>query len=140
MTGPNGIIDFVLHPSFNFMTTSTSIPSTIVNPLVGTAVLSAGPTPPGIPDPLSVSYGIVWAVSFAPPFAGVTLGALPTYQDRVFDLVVTHTLSSGLVVVTQRFSTHQSNGILFWENLLPSNVLIDVFPNFEVTLEWLIGV
>jgi len=133
VTGPNGIIDFFLHPTFNFLTTSTSSPTDIVNPLTGSTVLA--PT-----AGLAASFGIVWAVSFAPPFAGRTPGLLPIYEDKVFDLIVTHTLASGLVVVTQRFGTHESNGILFWEHLLPSNVLINVFPNFQLIVEWLIGI
>jgi len=133
MVGPNGIIDFFLHPTFNFITSSVTNPSPIFNPLTGTTVLT-----PSVG--LASSFGIVWAVSFAPAQAGQTLGVLPTYEDRVFDLVVTHTLASGLVVVSQRFDTHESNGILFWENLLPSNVTIEVFPHFELTVEWLIGI
>jgi hypothetical protein len=134
MTGPNGIIDFFLHPTFNLITSSVTNPTVIPNPLSGPSnvlVASVG---------LASSFGIVWAVSFAPPKAGVTLGVLPTYEDRVIDLIITHELNSGLVVVSQRFDSHESNGILFWEHLLPSAVAIDVFPNYELTVEWLIGI
>jgi hypothetical protein len=133
MVGPNGIIDFFLHPTFNLITSSTTNPTTIPNPLSGSVVLTASVG-------LASSFGIVWAVSFAPPKAGVELGVLPRYEDRVLDLVVTHTLSSGLVVVSQRFDSHESNGILFWENLLPTSVALHIFPNYQLTVEWLVGV
>jgi len=131
MPTAGGVIEHFLHPSFRELTSSVTRPTFIPNPLRGTVTLEPGAF-------LIVSYGIVWAVSFAPPQAGVELGVLPTYEDRVFDLVVTHTLDSGLVVVSQRFSTHESNGILFWENLLPTNVTLSIFPNFELTVEWLV--
>jgi len=129
----NGVVDFFLHPTFNLLTTSVTNPTGIFNPLTGNVVLT-----PSVG--ISASFGFVWAVSSAPPRAGVTLGALPTYEDRVFDLVVTHTLGSGLVVVTDRFSTHESNGLFFWSHALPDAALFSVFPNFELAVEWVIGV
>jgi hypothetical protein len=115
------------------MTSSVTNPTPIFNPLTGNVVLT-----PSVG--IAGSFGFVWAVSRVPPFAGFAIGALPTYEDRVFDLVVTHTLGSGLVVVTDRFSTHESNGLFFWSHALPSNALFSVFPNFELTVEWVIGV
>jgi hypothetical protein len=132
MTHPNGIIDFFLHPTFNFLTSSTTNPSVIANPLSGTNVLAATVG-------IASSFGIVWGTT-APPQAGFTVGVLDTFEFRVFDLAVFHTLASGLVVVSQRFQTHESNGILFWENLVPTNVSIEITPGFQLTVEWIIGI
>ena len=134
MVGVNGVIDFFLHPTFAQLTSSTTSPSTISNPVTGRGNVLASSAG------LAPSFGIVWAVSFAPPFAGRNVATLPDFEDTVFELWVEHTLSSGLVIVSQRFASKAENGILMWENLLPSSVIVDVFPNFELTLEWLIGI
>ena len=133
MSGPNGVIDFFLHPTFNLITSSVASPSAIPNPLSGHNVLTSSSGP-------ASSFGVVCAVSLAPPKAGLTLGTIISYEDPVSSWTVFHTLASGLVVVTQRFVTHEANYILFWDHALPSTVTLDVFPNFEVTCEWLIGI
>jgi hypothetical protein len=133
MTGPNGVIDFFLHPTFNLITSSTTSPSVIANPLSGNNVLTSSVG-------LATSFGVVCAVSLAPAKAGLTLGTIVSYEDPVSVWTVFHTLASGLVVVTQKFVSHEANYILFWDHALPSSVTLDVFPNFEVTVEWLVGV
>jgi hypothetical protein len=116
------------------MTSSTSNPSIIPNPVTGRGnVLVSGVG-------LANSYGLVYAVSRAPIKAGKTVATFPYYEDQVFELWVTHTLGSGLVIISQHFATRESNGIVLWENLLPSSIVVDVFPNYEVTLEWLVGI
>jgi len=129
----NGVIDFFLHPTFNLITSSTTSPSVIPNPLHGHNVLTASAG-------LASSFGVVCAVSLVPPAAGRIPGTVIEYEDPVSVWTVFHTLASGLVVVTQRAVFHDANYILFWENALPSTAIIDVFPNFEVTAEWLIGI
>ena len=83
---------------------------------------------------------IAWAVSFEPPYAGRNVASIPAYEDPVFELWLTYTLQSGLVIIAQHMVTHQGNGIMLWDQVLPSSVLVDVFPNFELTLEWLVGI
>jgi hypothetical protein len=134
MPSTAGVIDFFLHPKFGLMTSSVTNPSVIFNPLTGLGnVLTASVG-------LASSYGIVYAVSLVPPFAGKTNNTFPTFEDTVFRLWVTHTLSSGLVIINQQVESSEQNGIVLWDNLLPSSVVIDVFPNFELTVEWLVGV
>lgn len=127
-----GVIDFFLHPPLGLITSSTTNPSTISNPLTGHNVLSSSVG-------LASSFGVNCAVSLAPPAAGLTLGTVIDYEDPVSVWTVFHTLASGLVVVTQREVFHDANYLLFWQIALPSNVIVDVFPNFELTVEWLIG-
>jgi len=128
------VIEYFLRPKFGFITSSTTSPSAIVNPVTGRGnVLSASVG-------LASSFGLVYAVSLAPPQAGRSVATFPQYEDLAFELWVTHTLASGLVVITQHVQSRQANGIVLWENLLPSSCLVDVFPNFQLTLEWLIGI
>ena len=133
MPNTAGVIDFFLHPPLGLITSSTTSPSSIANPLTGHNVLSSSVG-------LASSFGVVCAVSLAPPKAGLTIGTVTDYEDPVSTWTVFHTLASGLVVVTQRDIFHDANYILFWDNLLPSTVIVDVFPNFELTVEWLIGI
>src|ERR1044072_9191226 len=105
MVGVNGVIDFFLHPTFAQLTSSTTSPSTISNPVTG--------------------RGIVWALSFAPAFAGRNVAKLPDFEDTVFELWVEHTLSSGLGIVSQRVASKAENGILMWENRLPSQAMVE---------------
>jgi hypothetical protein len=133
MPGTAGVIDFFLHPTLNLITSSTTSPSAIANPLTGHNVLAASVG-------LSSSFGVVCAVSLAPPEAGLTLGTINRYEDPVSVWTVFHTLASGLVVVTQRAVIADANYLLFWDVALPTNVIVDVFPNFELTVEWLVGV
>ena len=133
MTRPSGIIDFFLHPTFNLITSSTTSPSVIANPLSGHNVLTASAG-------LTSSFGVVCAVSLHPAKAGLIPGSVDEYEEPVSVWTVFHTLASGLVVVTQRAVFHDANYILFWENALPSAVILDVFPNFEVTVEWMVGI
>lgn len=128
-----GVIDFFLHPKFGFMTSSTTSPSAIANPVTGRGNVLAASVG------LASSYGVVYAVSLAPIFAGRSVATFPQYEDLAFELWVTHTLASGLVVVNQHVQSAESNGIVLWDNLLPSSCVVDVFPGFEVTIEWLIG-
>jgi hypothetical protein len=128
-----GVIDFFLHPPLGVITSSTTSPSAIANPLSGHNVLAASVG-------LASSFGVVCAVSLAPARAGLTLGTLIDYEDPVSTWNVFHTLASGLVVVTQRVVRSDANYIMFWDYLLPTNVIVDVFPGFELTVEWLIGV
>ncbi len=133
MPSAAGVIDYFLRPKFRFVTSSTSSPSAIANPVTGRGNALAASVG------LASSYGLVCAVSYAPPFAGRTVGTLVTYEDPVLELWVTHTLASGLAVVTQHEKFGDQNRIVLWENLLPSSVLVDVWPNYEATLEWLVG-
>jgi len=133
MPQTSGVVDFFLHPTFNLITSSTTSPSAITNPLSGHNVLTSSVG-------LSSSFGVVCAVSLAPPKAGLTIGTVNEYEDPVSTWTVFHTLASGLVVVTQRDVFADANYILFWQHALPSTVILDVFPNFQVTVEWLIGI
>src|SRR5216684_3511132 len=128
-----GVIDYFLRPKFAFITSSTSSPSAIVNPVTGRGNVLAASV--GIAS----SFGLVYAVSLAPTFAGRSVATFPQYEDLAFELWVTHMLASGLVVITQHVQSREANGIVIWENLLPSSCIVDVFPFFELTLEWLIG-
>lgn len=132
MANPSSVIDFFLHPKFGFITSSTSSPSTITNPLTGFNTLAASVG-------LSSSFGITWAVNTPPPAAGWDNGIIRDWEDRLFQLVVFHTLASGQTVATQQFETHADSGILFWENQLPTSVQIEIFPNFSIDFSWLIG-
>jgi len=128
-----GVIDYFLRPKFGFMTSSTTSPSVIFNPITGrTNVLAASVG-------LASSYGLVFAVSLAPDRAGRSVASFVQYEDLTFELWVLHTLGSGLVIITQHVQSSESNGIVIYENALPSTVVVDVFPGFELTLEWLIG-
>lgn len=134
MPSSAGVIDYFLRPKFGFMTSSTSSPSSLSNPFSGrnnVLASSAG---------LASSFGLVYAVSAAPAFAGRSVATFPQFEDLAFELWVTHTLSSGLVIITQHVQSSESNGIVLWDNLLPSTCIVDVFPNFQLTLEWLIGI
>jgi hypothetical protein len=134
MPSAAGVIDYFLRPKFGFMTSSTTSPSVVANPITGRGnVLAASAG-------LASSFGIVYAVSLAPPFAGRSVATFVQYEDLALELWVQHTLASGLVICTQHVQTREQNGIILWENLLPSTVLLDVFPNFQVTVEWLVGV
>ncbi len=128
------VINYFLHPKFGFITSSTTSPSVIVNPVTGRGNALAASVG------LASSHGMVWAVSLSPPKAGRTVATFPDYEDLAFELWVTHTLASGLEVITQHEQHHEANGIVLWENLLPSSCIVDVFPNFELILEWLIGI
>jgi hypothetical protein len=133
MPSAAGVIDYFLRPKFGLITSSVTSPSAIANPVTGlNNVLAASVG-------LASSYGLVWAVSLVPAHSGRTVNTFPTFEDRVFSLWVTHTLASGLVVITQQMETYEQNGIVLWDNLLPSSVVVDVFPHFELTMEWLIG-
>lgn len=133
MPSTAGVIDYFLHPKYGFMTSSTTSPSVITNPVSGRGnVLTASVG-------LAASYGLVCAVSLVPPFAGRDLATFPNYEDLAFELWVTHTLASGLVIITQHVQVREQNVTILWDNLLPSSCVVDVFPNFQVTLEWLIG-
>jgi hypothetical protein len=133
MPSAAGVIDFFLHPGFGFMTSSVTNPSLIVNPLTGLGNVLAASVG------LATSYGIVYAVSLVPEKAGRTNNTFPTFEDTVFKLWVTHTLASGLVIINQQLESAEQNGIVLWDNLLPSSIVVDVFPNFELSLEWLVG-
>jgi hypothetical protein len=133
MPSAAGVIDYFLRPKFGLITSSTTSPSAIFNPVTGLGNVLAASVG------LASSYGLAWAVSLVPPYSGRTVSTFPTFEDSVFRLWVTHTLASGLVVVTQQLETHEQNGIVLWDNLLPSSIVVDVFPNFELTLEWLVG-
>ena len=134
MPSTSGVIDFFLHPPFGLMTSSVNNPTPIFNPITGRGnVLTASVG-------LANSYGIVWAVSLDPPYAGRNVASIPSYEDPVFELWLTYTLSSGLVIIAQHLVSHQANGIMLWDSVLPSSVLLDVFPNFELTVEWLVGI
>jgi hypothetical protein len=115
------------------MTSSVGSPSPIFNPITGLGNVLASSVG------LATSYGVVYAVSLVPPFAGKTNNTFPTFEDTAFKLWVTHTLASGLVIINQQVESHEQNGIVLWDNLLPSTIVVDVFPNFELTLEWLVG-
>lgn len=135
MPSTSGVIDYFLHPRFGLVTSSAASPSHIANPVSGRGNVLSPST-----GPLSGSYGLVFAVSLHPAFAGLSVGTFPNFEDVVFELWVTHTLASGLVVITQHEQHREQNGIVLWEELIPSAVVVDVFPGFELTLEWLIGV
>lgn len=133
MPSVNGVIDYFLHPSFNFITSSVTSPSAITNPYTGTNTLAATVG-------LSSSFGLTWAVHTPPPSAGFRLGTMKVWDDRLLQVVVFHTLASGEVVASQIFESFNDSGILFWENLIPTAVIVDVFPNFSVDFSWLIGI
>jgi len=134
MPSVSTVIDYFLRPKLGFTTSSTTSPSALANPFTGRGnVLAASAG-------IASSYGLVYAVSLAPPGAGHSVATIKQYEDLAFELWVTHTLASGLVVVTQHEQAFEANGLFFWEIALPSTVLVDVFPNFEVTLEWLVGI
>jgi len=133
MPSTSGVIDYFLHPGFGFITSSTTSPSHITNPVTGRGNVLAASVG------LASSYGLVFAVSLAPAKAGRSVATFPQYEDLAFELWVTHTLASGLVIIDQHEQSNESNGIVLWRDLLPSSVVVDVFPNFELTLEWLIG-
>lgn len=133
MPNVNGVVDFFLHPTFNLITSSVTSPSVIPNPLTGHNVLTSTVG-------LATAFGVVCAVSLAPLKAGLTPGTVTDYEDPVSVWTVFHTLASGLVVVTQREVFHDANYILFWDHALPATVIVDVFPNFELTVEWLVGI
>lgn len=133
MTRPSSVIDFFLHPTFNLLTTSTTSPSVMPSPLSGTNVLNASVG-------IASSFGMFWTVTLAPPFAGRTLGVIDVFEDPVFDLVVEHTMASGLVVPTQRLTSSDTHGLVMWANLLPTQVTVKVFPGFELGAAWVIGI
>jgi hypothetical protein len=108
MPSAAGVIDFFVRAKFGLITSSVTSPSVIFNPVSGLGnvlVASAG---------LASSYGLVYAVSLAPPFAGRTANTFPTFEDMAFRIWVTHTLASGLVVITQQFESREQNGIVLW--------------------------
>src|SRR6266496_3569932 len=133
MPSSAGVIAYFLQPKFGFITSSTTSPSAITNPVTGRGNVLAASVG------LASSFGLVYAVSLAPARAGRSVATFPAYEDLAFELWVTHTLASGLVVITQHVMSSESNGIVLWTNLLPSSCVVDVFPGFELTLEWLIG-
>jgi hypothetical protein len=129
----NGVIDFFIHPSFAQLTSSTTSPSLMPSPLSGTNTLNASVG-------IASSFGMFWTVTAFPPFAGRRLGVIDEFEDLVFDMVVQHTLASGLTVVSQRFQSSDTEGIVLWQNLLPTQVIVKVFPFFELGAAWLIGI
>lgn len=131
---PAGVIDYFLHPPFGLTTSSTTNPSVITNPLTGLNNILLSTVG------LASSFGIVWAVSFAPAHSGHTVNTFKTYEDVAFRAWQLHTLASGLVVISDQFQSSEQNGIHLWNNALPSSIVLDIFPNFELTVEWLVGV
>jgi hypothetical protein len=131
-----GVIDYFLSPRFAFVDSSVTQPSLIPNPVSGRNNVFAASVGPGFRQS---AYGVVFAVSLAPAHAGRSVATFPQYEDLAFELWVTHTLASGLVIVTQHEQSKESNGIILFQHLLPSSIVVDVFPHFEVTLEWLVG-
>jgi len=134
MPSAAGVIDYFLHPKFGFMTSSTTSPSVIANPVSGRGNVLAASVG------LASSYGLVCGVSLVPAQSGRSVATFPQYEDLAFELWVTHTLASGLVIITQHEQIREQNSTVLWEELLPSSCVVDVFPGFQVTLEWLVGI
>ena len=132
---PTGLIDFAIHPVFGQLVQSTVSPTPLFNPYpTGQWILFPQS---GSPPLLHVAYGVFWTVVTDPPDASRVYGNLLEYGDRFMQIVAEYTLHDGSLVYSQIVDMHIETGVYLFEQLLPSQLLVYIWPGFEVSLTWL---
>jgi hypothetical protein len=117
-------------PPINTLALSTSSPIALSNPYSGTGALD-------LSGAGAVAKGMQWQVASAPSGAGETLGFLPTYEERVLQLVAYFLLADSSLVPEIPTDTHSAQGIIRFGGR-PDHIDYWVTPGFTVNLWWLI--
>ncbi len=128
---PTGVISEFAHPPWGTLSRS----------LIGTL------TPAGnvhtlqrVRGPINVdAFGITWSVTTAPAAAGRRTRVVTTFEDSFIQLGVRYTDLSGHDFYGQLFDVNQDGQYFMWDQPIPTAIDVWVFPNFAVTMYWLLA-
>jgi hypothetical protein len=128
---PTGVISEFAHPPWGVLTQE----------LVGTFTSSGNVhTLTRVRGPINVdAFGISWSVFTAPAAAGRKTRVVTVYEDDFLWLGVRYTNLSGNDFYGQVLEVHEDGLYFLWDQPIPTSIDIWVFPNFAVTMSWLVA-
>jgi len=85
------------------------------------------------------AYGLAWSVSTAPAGAGRRVRAVTTYEDQFLQIAVLYTELLGNTFFGEVQNVQIDGQYFMWQQPTPTAVDIWIFPNFSVTLYWLVS-
>jgi hypothetical protein len=131
--GPsNGLVDFLAHPTLNFLRTQRIDP-----PSSGKGRLIR----PGLPgEDFGVwAYGLVWTITQLPIGIGKVDGNPLTWRPRILQLTTIHTLGDGTDWITEEAEFSINQFIWRWTEPMPTYIDYAIVPGGTVQFSWLTG-
>lgn len=122
------IIDQLAHPSTGLLTRA-------LEGVHGPGPLSFTLTPPQNPL-VALTYGLTWSIFTAPIQWGKIIGNPDEYTPGFIQVTSVYTDLSGHDVFKQSERSGFDGGMYFWNEPLPTSILIHIQPGFTLTLQW----
>jgi hypothetical protein len=90
--------------------------------------------------PINVdAFGIAWSVTTAPAGAGRQTRLVTNYEDAFMQLGVRYTDLGGHDFYGELFDQHVDGQYFLWNQPIPTAIDVWIFPNFAVTMYWLLA-
>lgn len=109
--------------------------------LIGTFTAAGNPNIlQRVRGPITVdAFGIAWSVTTAPAGAGRRVRLSTDYEDSFMQLGVRYTDLGSHDFYGQLFDQNIDGQYFLWDQPIPTSIDVWVFPNFAVTLYWLVA-
>jgi hypothetical protein len=125
-----GVINLAAVPPVAQLQHSDTSPHALANPYSGSGSLD--------PTGAAPAYGIHWSVVGNPAGAGRAARAVTVFEEQVVSLAVQHELADLSTYIGERVLTGDAEGWLLFSSGLPTAVLYDITPGFDVHFDWLV--
>lgn len=84
------------------------------------------------------AFGVMYSVLTEPVGVGSVVGGVTTFEDRVCQLAVRHTMLSGELVITQLVEGFADSELVMFTEAIPHSVLATVTTGFSVDFFWVL--